>query len=319
VSEWPWPHIHIVRTYFMTNQGNLTTLAKARVELFKTFCLPTMKAQTSQQFLWLIKTDPGLDATIMKEMVDLLKDNPNYYLVGTNSKGKDFDGVDMEKIYTGNRTLLQTAVGLQLEVPVLDTRFDADDGLYLGFFRDIQKHASETLAKDNLKWISYCYTAAMAWRMYEKEPYGSLSKDKGSFCITPGMTVARSAGVKANFHSMKHYQIISNMKTLSPQESCGFTDTQKCLVVLDKSGFGDTVRSRTATSAGMAGVTVSEEQLSKDAGKLMARLQSLQDDFDIPRDSLKGLNVYLQRHLSEIAEDNLLGQCAKGRSCKVRL
>jgi hypothetical protein len=69
----------------------------------------------------------------------------------------------------------------------------------------------------------------------------------------------------------------------------------------------------------MAGVTVSEEQLSKDAGKLMARLQSLQDDFDIPRDSLKGLNVYIQGHLSEIARENLLGQCTQGRSCKVRL
>jgi hypothetical protein len=303
----------------MQNQGNLTTLARARVELFKIFCLPTMKAQTSQQFLWLIRTDPGLDASIMKEMVDLLKDNPNFYLLGSNNQNSDFDGLDMEKIYTGNRTLLQTAMGLQWQLPLLETRLDADDGLYLGFLRDIQKRTLKSFAKDNLKWISYCYTTAMAWRMYEKEPYGSLSMDKVSFCITPGLTAGRSAGVRTDFHQKNHRNIAKNAQKLSPQESCGFTDTKKCLVILDKSRDIGVVRSRTATSAGMSQVTVSEEQLSKDAGKLMARLQSLQDDFDIPRDSLKGLNVYIQGHLSEIARENLLGQCTQGRSCKVRL
>jgi hypothetical protein len=303
----------------MQNQGNLTTLARARIELFKTFCLPTMKDQTSQQFLWLIRTDPGLDASIMKEMVGLLKDNPNFYLLGSNNQNSDFDGLDMEKVYTGNQTLLQTAMGVQRQLPLLESRLDADDGLYLDFFRDIQKHALESLAKDNLKWITYCYTTTMAWRMYKKEPYGSLSMIKDSFCITPGLTGVRSAGVTSDFHQKNHIGLLNKVIMLAPDDSCGYSKTKKCLVVLDKSGFGGPIRSRSPTSHGMSDVVVSNKQLSEDAGKHMALLQTLQDDFHIPRDSLTGLNLYFQRHLSEIAEENLLGQCSKGRSCKVRL
>jgi hypothetical protein len=303
----------------MQNQGNLTTLARARIELFKTFCLPTMKDQTSQQFLWLIRTDPGLDAMIMKEMVDLLKDNPNFYLLGSNNQKYDFNGLDVAKVYTGNQTLLQTAMGLQRQLPLLESRLDADDGLYLDFFRDIQKRALESLAKDNLKWISYCYTTAVAWRMYEKEPYGSLSMDKDSFCITPGLTGVRSAGVTSDFHQKNHIGLLNKIIKLVPDKSCGFNKTSRCLVVLDRSSGRRPVRSRTPTSAGMSDVVVADKRLSQDAGKRMALLQILQDDFHIPRDSLIGLNLYLQRHLSEIAQENPLGQCSKGRSCKVRM
>jgi hypothetical protein len=325
VGEWPWPHIHTVRTFFMQNQGNLTTLARARIELFKTFCLPTMKAQTSQQFLWLIRTDPGLDASIMKEMVDLLKDNPNFYLLGSNNQGHAFDGMDLDKIYTGNLTLLKTAMGLKRQLPALETRLDADDGLHLDFFRDIQRRALQSLPNDNLKWMCYCFQNFLGWRMYKKDSYGSLMQEKEPFCISPGITVARAAGVrKSAVPKSNHYRLMNTVRKLSQDKSCGYNETSRCLVVLGTESSGgdggvNIIRSRTSTSAGMMGVVVSQKKLSKEAGILMAMLKILQDDFHIPRDGLKWLNNYMQEHVAEIAKENLQGQCTKGRSCKVRL
>ena len=69
---------------FMQDQGHLKHLARARLYLFRYFCLPTMINQTSQNFLWIIKTDPNLNENVRKEMVELLKPFPHFFLVGTN-------------------------------------------------------------------------------------------------------------------------------------------------------------------------------------------------------------------------------------------
>jgi hypothetical protein len=103
----------------MQDQGSLVALARARLELFKTFCLPTLKHQTSQRFLWIIRTDPNLNATVRDETVALLKDYPNFYLVASNKSpfptkhrdGNDTDLLDGE-IFTGDRQLLTMAMAL---------------------------------------------------------------------------------------------------------------------------------------------------------------------------------------------------------------
>jgi hypothetical protein len=108
-NDWSWPHVHIVQSRFMQDQASLTNLASARLELFRIFCLPTMKAQTTQQFLWLIRIDPNLDKNMLNEMVDMLKDHPNFYLIGDNKHGRPFDEIYVDTIYTGNQTLYLTA------------------------------------------------------------------------------------------------------------------------------------------------------------------------------------------------------------------
>ena len=42
--------VHVIYTRFMQHQPNLVELGKARLELFKTFCLTTIAEQTNQQF-----------------------------------------------------------------------------------------------------------------------------------------------------------------------------------------------------------------------------------------------------------------------------
>ena len=47
--------VHVVLTRFMQHQPKLVNLGRARLELFKSFCVPTMRQQTSRQFLWIIR------------------------------------------------------------------------------------------------------------------------------------------------------------------------------------------------------------------------------------------------------------------------
>lgn len=72
---------HIIKTRFMQHQPRLLELGKARLELFKTFCLPSMLHQTTQNFFWIIYTDPELHPDLLKEMKKLLKPYPHFYLL----------------------------------------------------------------------------------------------------------------------------------------------------------------------------------------------------------------------------------------------
>mmetsp|Transcript_429 Transcript_429/g.872 ORF Transcript_429/g.872 Transcript_429/m.872 type:complete len:674 (-) Transcript_429:265-2286(-) len=67
--------IHILETRFMQNQPNLIQLAKARLQLFKTICLPTVVRQSAWgNFLWIIRTDPSIDESIKSEMIRILQE-----------------------------------------------------------------------------------------------------------------------------------------------------------------------------------------------------------------------------------------------------
>jgi hypothetical protein len=69
LEPWESPIIHIINTRFMQDQGNLTTLATARLHLFKTICLPSILHQTYHDFLWIIKIDPDLNIDIRNELI----------------------------------------------------------------------------------------------------------------------------------------------------------------------------------------------------------------------------------------------------------
>ena len=77
--------IHIVNTRFMQEQGYLKELGKARLLLFQTVCLPSMVHQSTQNFIWIVKTDPKLDPSILRQLQRLLLPYPNFYLVGSNN------------------------------------------------------------------------------------------------------------------------------------------------------------------------------------------------------------------------------------------
>jgi hypothetical protein len=140
-QEWPTSGlVHIVNTRFMQDQGHLSTLGMARYHQFITFCLPTMVQQTSQNFFWIVKTDPALDPNILNMMIQAVTPYSNYYLVASNrnflinkNNGSWRDAAEgwnliRSKIYTGNITRLHQAIALRNDRSILETRLDADDG-----------------------------------------------------------------------------------------------------------------------------------------------------------------------------------------------
>ena len=93
--------VHSVLTRFMVGQPDQTTLAQARLKLFKTFCHPTMTHQTSQNYHWVVLVDPGLDGLIIQEIKSLLTfTSPtldNMYMVMTNNTMWMQDGTNQER------------------------------------------------------------------------------------------------------------------------------------------------------------------------------------------------------------------------------
>ncbi|KAL7471778.1 hypothetical protein ACHAXS_012231 [Conticribra weissflogii] len=80
--------IHVLETRFMQNQPHLVQLARARLKLFQTVCLPTVRHQTAWgNFLWIIRTDPDLDPEIQRDLIDLLEESGS--LVSTKKEGEE--------------------------------------------------------------------------------------------------------------------------------------------------------------------------------------------------------------------------------------
>ena len=165
---------HVLETRFMQSQPDLVDLARARLRLLKTVCLPTVVGQSVWgQFLWVIRTDPDLHADIRAELVDLLSSggalggraltyvvgsNDNYIVPNSTTTSPDiipFDIRDMlknaladpESIMAGGpegmRILLAEIEGddASEDDVVLWTRLDADDGLNLVYMEYIQTQA----------------------------------------------------------------------------------------------------------------------------------------------------------------------------------
>ena len=66
---------------FQEYQPNLTYLGRARLHLFKSICLPSITSQTTQNFIWVIKTDPGLDESLKIDFVNIVKPFRNIFFV----------------------------------------------------------------------------------------------------------------------------------------------------------------------------------------------------------------------------------------------
>lgn len=135
--------LHIVNTRFMQEQGTLEILGMARYHQFMTFCYPSVIHQSSQDFFWIIKTDPHLSLSLQQKMIQVLQPHDNFYLVASNQNfminkqngswrdgGEGYDLLQ-SKIYTGNITKLHQAIALRNDRPILETRLDADDGYAL--------------------------------------------------------------------------------------------------------------------------------------------------------------------------------------------
>lgn len=350
-AAWDWPLVHIVNTRFMQEQGNLTALANARLALFQVFCLPTIQRQSTQQFLWIIKTDPDLDSDVLKTLVEALRPYPNFYLVASNRNfrvNEDFpgawrDGAEVEdlsrsRVYTGNQTLLENAMALHHPTdpyPLLETRLDSDDGLHLKYLKAVQNAAMQILkqpgsqTESSANWMYWCSRRHVEWHFAEKpqgkEDIWNQITTFGAFqgvqhsnlCITPGITIGFAYGVSESDVPIYAHQVLMEKILETPDDqACGLPDHKDCLQFVEGFVF-EAIRSRSPTSAGMLKIGVHANSVATDAWLYYAYINMVRDKFGIPLQRLKWINGYLSDHLLSIAEDNLMGQCTTGHSCKV--
>jgi hypothetical protein len=143
----------------MIGQPNQDILASARLKLFETFCYPTLRKQTNQNYFWFVLVDDRLDPHVFEKMKLLLSNfvTQNAYMVLTNNTDWAADGVgvpgvssygvglyEIAKLYshgsvnivTGNTTYLREVLNIMegrrrenKQLLIIETLLDADDGL----------------------------------------------------------------------------------------------------------------------------------------------------------------------------------------------
>jgi Putative rhamnosyl transferase len=326
---WDSKVLHVVLTRFMQDQPNLVHLARARLLLFQTVCLPSMIQQSTSQFLWIILTDPNLDLEIRRTLCEIVKPYPNFIILGTNrqiqgetfrsSLGQHFLQVPL---FSGSIVKLRQAYLIRDSIPMLQTRLDADDALHKDFLELLQLEALKLFyseKRDNLRslgdknsdvqWYFWCTQRHVEWYA-NSDIWNTVEHSR--LCVTPGLTVGM-APTSTFFRSsppldLAHDVLFKTLLATSPD--CGIAP---CIRMIHELPLG-AVRTRTWTSAGMMNILLSNQTSTKNRSSQESIQKLCHLYFGI--ESLQPVQTYLQSHLVEIAEDNLKGQCTPGHSCK---
>ena len=324
--------LHFVKTRFMQYQPNLTALGGARLELFEDFCMPSVVHQTTQNFVWLVYTDPDLHDDLLRAMVDLLAPYPNYYLIKTLSnsmwKGGQAQNMTQATVYTGDRDQLEAFMALRNQLPVLETRLDADDALHIGYLEEIQSQAIPFFTKEGVDWMYWCVNQELEWNWIGPEGYNNDQKQYGvmeskpyeDFCPTPGLTLGYAATTPVeSIYSRRHSVLVERLHTKTDYNFCGRARTGKdCYQIISKFEY-PAMRCRTPTSASMVMTNFTKGYKLKQIAKqgLDPRWKALHESFAVPRNNVQKANAYMTNNILAIARDALMGQCTKGHSCSV--
>ncbi|CAJ1963994.1 unnamed protein product [Cylindrotheca closterium] len=311
----------------MQHQPNLLELGLARLQLFKAICLPTIKQQTNQQFLWIIRTDPEIHPTLKENLLEDLQDLPNVALVGSNEikKGSLDDGfrggdaikdITTSSLFLGNMDLVQSYHLSARKNTVLETNLDADDGFGLNFVETAQRVTESKFRKNKRKtaWLNLCVGRHLEWQYFapwdNTTDRGSLNLGSTHICVTAGLSWATMANAEPDFTEAHH---------LIKQE------TKECKNVKRKHlGCWDelpdsellVIRARTPTSTGMARVLTPESEWTQDQVDAHSGLwPMLPTSFGISTADIITSHKYLTDHMEDIVGDNLRGQCQKDHSC----
>ncbi|EJK68263.1 hypothetical protein THAOC_10574, partial [Thalassiosira oceanica] len=241
--------VHVVQTRFMQGQSGLLELGRARLALFETFCLPSMLAQSSTDFIWIVRIDPMLDSSLVSDLVEMLQGRQQFFLIGSNANPEGFgrtavtpfsDYLGDATVLTGNITLLENAYGRSSSSVYLETRLDADDGLHRDFIRTLQLESQLSLMKNGHPvdpWRLWCVHATM-----EYHPFNP------GICVTPGLTFGyggRASRESIGFERLRHDQIVKKIKACNKED-----DNEVQCVSRLRNLVPGAVRARTATSAG---------------------------------------------------------------------
>ena len=171
----PWrdvPFLHILDTPLIQNQLNLTLLIESRLELFEAFCLPSIRQQTSRDFVWIVRVDTRLSTQRphwLRRLIGLLQGDPRVYLVELDSNPSWRDGkasrqLARSKVYTGEQRRLEYYMASYEQKHILETNLDGDDGLHYQYMEHIENNTLDILAQDPPPAFFYwCVPQEMEW------------------------------------------------------------------------------------------------------------------------------------------------------------
>lgn len=333
ITEWKNDNdiVHIIYSRFMQHQPNLLELGKARLELFKTFCLNTIAQQTNKQFLWIIRADPDLHPTLREGLLQAIGDIPNIVVVGSNEirKGSLNGGfrspdaisdITEESLFYGNLRLIQSFHAATKGRTLLETNLDADDGLGLTFVETAQRETKSKFDKipEQNGWMNLCVGRHLEWQYYapwdKQTDKGSLHLGSTHICVTPGLSWATQPNATPNF-TVQHHLIKKKTKGChevnNPYLGCWYE-----LPVANADQDVMAIRARTPTSTGMNAVVMEDHNWDKRQARTdKASWPLLNPSFAISLPNVQESHKYLSNHLTELVKENLEGQCTKDHSC----
>lgn len=321
--------IIILKSRFMQFQPNLTALGRARLQLFETFCLPTILGQVDTDFLWILRTDPDLDRSLLDPLMNLLEPHQSrFFLIASNDNTEGFRQLDVESmdVLSGDRDVLKRAVEDSRNRWVVEIRLDADDGLHKELIGTVRGVATNYILSEapSLDWRALCVGRSINWHSGALAPLAEIDPNVADTrnippegiltdptkrhlsCITPGLSYILPPNVTsppAIGHHVLHESIPACDES---HETSGTT----CLMMLDLP-FHQAVQARTPTSHGMGGFH-KEYKPNRDSHKLWSILSS---SFNISKDRTTAVIDDFRQNILDIAKDNLAGQCTEDHSC----
>lgn len=114
-----------------------------RLKLFEFSCLPSIRGQSSQDFIWIILIDQSLEDIKKHELKELVKNLPNVKVVDFKTSMK-LDGLNLLRPMVNESTKY-----------LLTTNIDDDDILPINFVEEMHNHLINEHHKNNLPPIKY--------------------------------------------------------------------------------------------------------------------------------------------------------------------
>eukprot|EP00522_Entomoneis_paludosa_P000080 CAMPEP_0172465852 /NCGR_PEP_ID=MMETSP1065-20121228/54641_1 /TAXON_ID=265537 /ORGANISM="Amphiprora paludosa, Strain CCMP125" /LENGTH=494 /DNA_ID=CAMNT_0013222501 /DNA_START=87 /DNA_END=1571 /DNA_ORIENTATION=+ len=317
--------VHVIHTRYMLFQQHLTSLGRARMELFKTFTLPSILKQSEREFLWIIWMEPQLEAELRKDFIALVKDIPNCVVIGSREKmpfirSEYYEEVMESSIYSGSYDLLMDYHEASLSRIVLQTTLDADDAVFYDFTRSVQRDAVKTLKHSTLKYDFriWCARKRLEWGYYnpwdEDSQVGFLMGYESKKECPPG-GYTKGYGVVTDTTDLPE-QGRFEIHTKTPQ--CEFVE-HKCIArIYGGASEYAVLKSRTPTAHGMTDVMPKTNSKKQDSWKDRQDevWKKLPKNFGVNISAVHEARAVLEEDMVDIILQNLEGQCKEGFSCK---
>lgn len=295
--------LHVLSTRFSLNQGDQLHLSEARLRLFEAVCLPSIAAQKSGGFVWLIYTDETLPMSMYTKLRALVRPWPSFHILRISSsadqvgelKRSPREALEAAKLWTPPPPSAK-------RLALLSTRLDADDGLALGTIAMLQARAEQHLAMRGMqsqaqRCTAVCWPTSLEWQPGATTTglgqfvRGRPTHSKGKIeCLSTGLTTFGWAESQCSAHMGDHREM---------------DGTAYHVIHLSQ---WMPIRARSVTSNSMAGVRAARPHAAPAAAAKMSK-------YNISTRQLERCAQLLRERAPLIARDQLKARCRRGFSC----